>query len=113
MQKNGSTSNVSRRLVSQRGMKKAFILSALFLIFNLAAVPVLGAKAQSGPNQPDAEKIVWVTQRADASENFYNMTDRSFRYDKDGTPRFAYGGDHLYRAGGKRFRRGNRNHEGQ
>ena len=40
--------------------------------------------------------LQWRTERADAPQLFYNMTDRSMRFDSDGDPHFAYGGDHLY-----------------
>ncbi|HEX7976669.1 MAG TPA: hypothetical protein VF498_19830, partial [Anaerolineales bacterium] len=71
-------------------------LAALFSV--MVVLSMLSTTARSAPNVPDAGSLLWLRQRVDAPEFFYNMTGRSLRFDSNGYPRIAYGGDHLYYA---------------
>ncbi|HEX9029957.1 MAG TPA: hypothetical protein VF823_12335, partial [Anaerolineales bacterium] len=77
----------------RNGLRRLAILLSVMVMLSLASATVLSASAA-----PEVGSIVWIRQRVDAPQLFFNMTDRSLRFDSNGNPRIAYGGDHLYYA---------------
>jgi hypothetical protein len=72
-----------------------FSLVALVAIFSLLLGSIQGALALA-PTNPGDNNAAWNIEVVDGPPLFFNMTDRSMRFDSFGNPRIAYGGDHLY-----------------
>jgi hypothetical protein len=47
---------------------------------------------------PEMTEAGWALYQVDTYHNFFNLTDRSLRFDKNGYPHVVYGGKHLYYA---------------
>lgn len=69
-------------------------VSYLTLLLVFLASTTLGAVPQS--LTPESSTASWEIHLVDAPSYFFMLTDRTLRYDSDGVPCMAYGGDSLY-----------------
>ena len=72
-------------------------LLIIVMISGLIALAVRPASAQT-VDTPADPSAVWNIQVVEAPPIFYNMTDRSLRFDSAGNPHIAFGAKHLYYA---------------
>jgi hypothetical protein len=101
------TVNSNRHKPGKAGRRRLLVWTAkglaLLLLFALlfqAAQPALAvpnADPEAGEGTTGAE-ATWALYQIDASHNFYNLTDRSLKFDTNGYPHVAYGGKNLYYA---------------
>ena len=81
------------RVKSGRYLTKRSV-SYLTLLLVFLASTTLGAVPQS--STPKSSTASWDIYLVDAPSYFYMLTDRTLRYDSEGVPCMAYGGDSLY-----------------
>ncbi len=81
---------------------KGLALLLLFALTFQAAQPAL-AVSDADPDAPAGEgttgaDATWALYQIDTAHNFYNLTDRSLKFDTNGYPHVVYGGKNLYYA---------------
>ncbi len=101
--------NSNRQKPGKTGRRRLLVWTAkglaLLLLFTLvfqAAQPAL-AVSNADPDAPAGDgtssiEATWALYQIDTSHNFYNLTDRSLKFDTNGYPHVVYGGKNLYYA---------------
>jgi hypothetical protein len=88
-------------------MAKSLAVLLVLLLACQAALPAFASGEADNPlpvfvapepNSFEMTEAGWALYQVDAYHNFFNLTDRSLRFDKNGNPHVVYGGKHLYYA---------------
>ncbi len=82
-------------------MAKGVALLVILAVVFQAVTPALAWQSETPPSEepllaPQMTDTGWALYQVDSYHNFFNLTDRTLRFDKNGRPHIVYGGKHLY-----------------
>lgn len=75
---------------------RLFTLITWLCLISLTTGSALGAPMTRPQSDENAPPYTWGTKTVDSSRTFYDMRDHSMRFDTNGNPHVAYGGDGLF-----------------